>query len=144
KDFEIKLDAFRKVVTVNTISMHGRPFKSFDNRDMWSNDRNYNLLKEKFDLIGEVYLAIDYSDICYITDTGRNWHSLKNNIRDITNSKILIDFKSGSDLLNYFNTLPHSKVVFQVHPERWNDSFLTWSRQWAQDTTINVVKKIIR
>ncbi|CAN5396696.1 hypothetical protein BH10BAC5_BH10BAC5_11480 [soil metagenome] len=144
EDFKLKLQDFKKIVTVKTISMHGRPLKKFDNRDMWNDENNYSLLKNKFELIGEVYKDIDYTDIAYITDTGRNWHTSKNNIRDTTNSKINIDFRSGEELLNYFKYSPDKKIVFQVHPERWDENMLFWAFQLTNDIGINRAKRIVR
>ena len=43
---------------------------------------NYKLLKRDFNLLGDIYLDINYKDIAYISDTGRNWNTNKYNIRE--------------------------------------------------------------
>jgi hypothetical protein len=41
-DFEKKLSEFRKHVPISTISMHGRPMKKYDNRDLWKDPKTIN------------------------------------------------------------------------------------------------------
>jgi hypothetical protein len=140
KDFEGNLKKYRELAAIKTCSMHGRPFKPFDNRDIWRNKENHEYLKNKLEMLGEVYLDIDYSDIAYINDTGRNWTSGKSNRRDKVNSTIKADFNSGEELLDYFKGQPHKKICFQIHPERWTDSNSGWMVQWAKDSMINAIK----
>lgn len=141
--FQKTLEKFRKNVPVKTISMHGRPLLKFDNRDIWKDEKNHQRLIHDFKILGEVYLDIDYSDILYISDTGRNWTSDRANVRDKTNSKIKIEFSSQSDLLNYLSNKPHPKMVFQIHPERWSNNFFAWTWQLMFDSGINFLKKIL-
>ena len=143
KDFEKNLSMLRKIVPVSTIAMHGRPFKPYDNRDIWKVEENRENLEKKYNLTGEIYLDIDYADIAYINDTGRNWNSTKSNLRDKVNSKIKTDFSSGQRLLNYLNNEPHPKLIFQIHPERWSDNYFEYIVQFLKDKSINVVKCLL-
>ena len=140
KNFEINLDKFRKIVAVKTISMHGRPFSPFNNRDLLKDNKNHKTLLNELDILGEVYLDIDYSDITYITDTGRNWNSHKNNVRDKVFSLQSVDFNNGNDLLKFFSSPTKSKLVFQVHPERWSSNILDYYRQYMTDNAVNILK----
>ena len=142
-DFEQNLKKLRKHVSVKTIAMHGRPFKPYDNRELWRDQRNRNLLQKQYQILGELYLDIDYSDIAYITDTGRNWQSTKSNIRDRTNSKIFCDFTTGKELLKYLSNPPHSKMIFQIHPERWTDNWGEYLLQYSRDIIINFCKNLL-
>jgi hypothetical protein len=142
KDFENNLKVFREIVPIKTISMHGRPFKPFDNLDMWRDPKNHSLLLDKYGILGEVYLDIDYGDVGYINDTGRNWISSKSNKRDRVCSSIQTDFRNGNKLYDYLKTAPHSKIIFQVHPERWTDSIYDYIFQWLSDHVINIAKII--
>lgn len=142
KDFEKNLEEFRKIVSIKTCSMHGRPLKPFDNRDIWRVKENHDYLKHKLGILGEVYLDIDYSDIAYINDTGRNWTSGKSNRRDKVDSNISADFKSGEELLNYLNSNPHNRICFQIHPERWSNNILEWTSQYLKDYSINAAKNV--
>jgi hypothetical protein len=144
EDFKINLAEFRKICRVDTVSMHGRPLKPYDNRDIWRVPENHRLLKTDLGILGEVYLDIDYTDIAYINDTGRNWTSNESNRRDKVESKISADFGSGEELLAYLHQAPHYKIVFQIHPERWTDSYIPWTLQLFFDTAINFAKKIVR
>jgi hypothetical protein len=143
KDFEKNLAMLRKIVPVSTISMHGRPLKPYDNRDIWKNKKNHEKLVKKYNLLGEIYIDIDYTDIAYINDTGRNWNSTKSNLRDKVNSKIKIDFSGGQRLLNYLNNEPHPKLIFQIHPERWSDNYFEYIVQFLKDKSINFVKCLL-
>jgi len=140
--FKSNLQKFKAICPIKTCSMHGRPFKPYDNRDIWKHKDYHAKLKADLGLLGEVYLDIDYSGIAYINDTGRNWTSGKSNVRDKVDSKIAADFESGEDLLNYLKN-PHPKMVFQIHPERWSDDFLTWQIQSKKDVAINTIKKVL-
>lgn len=139
-DFEVKLDQLRTVATITTCCMHGRPLKPYDNRDLWRDPVRHTLLKERFGMLGELYLDIDYTDIAYITDTGRNWTSGRSNRRDHVDSTVPASFGSGKELLKYFQERPHHRLVFQVHPERWTDSPTGHAMQWAVDTATNLAK----
>jgi hypothetical protein len=143
REFENKLATMRKIVPVRTAAMHGRPFSKFNNLDLWQDPDEYSQMKKCFGLLGEVYLDINYSDIVYITDTGRNWSSGKSNRRDEVQSEIKKDFKNGKQLLKYFKNNPHPKFVFSVHPERWTDSLPGWLGQMFWDQSANIAKKLV-
>ena len=143
-NFSDNLNKFRNIVPVTTCSMHGRPLKSFDNRDIWKIKENHDFLLNELKISGEVYLDIDYSDIAYINDTGRNWTSGKSNIRDRVNSKIITEFTLGAELLEYFKNKPNSKICFQIHPERWANNAIGWAISLSFDTIVNFIKMILK
>lgn len=143
-DFEKNLGIMRTLGPVKTISMHGRPFKPYDNRDIWRIKENHDLLASKYNILGEVYLDIDYSDIAYINDTGRNWTSGTSNVRDKVFSNIKADFASGEELLTYLQQGKHPKLVFQIHPERWAYSTGSYCVSFLHDLATNSVKFIMR
>jgi len=140
KDFEKNLTNLRRLAPVRTISMHGRPFNPFDNRAMWRKSQNRALLSTKYAILGEIYLDIDYDNIAYISDTGRNWSSTKANIRDKVNSSVSIDFKTGDALYDYLYSVPHPRMIFQIHPERWSDAFFAYYIQYLKDHLVNIIK----
>jgi hypothetical protein len=143
KDFERNLEKFRKIAPIKTCAMHGRPLKPYDNRDIWRIPENHRFLKTQLQILGEVYLDIDYTDIAYINDTGRNWTSGKSNIRDNVDSKVSADFDSHYKLYHYLQYSPHQRLCFQIHPERWTDSCFKWYVQLFQDYMINLLKVVI-
>lgn len=142
KLFEKNLNKFRDIAPIKTISMHGRPLSPIDNRDLWSSEIGKKKMKE-LKLLGEVYFEIDYTNIAYISDTGRNWTSGKSNLRDSVTSDIDTNFKDSIELEKFFNKF-EGQICFQVHPERWDDSFVGWGIQYLKDSGINVIKTVLR
>jgi hypothetical protein len=140
-DFEMNLSRLREIVPVETICMHGRPLKPWDNRELWRDPSRHALLQEKFGIRGEVYLDIDYSNIAYINDTGRNWSATKSNVRDRVKSTIRVDFANQSELLEYLRAPSHAKLVFQIHPERWACNMFDWGLQLGVDGLTNLAKR---
>jgi hypothetical protein len=74
------LERLRENFDVKTICMHGSPLSRFDNRIIW----------EKYDyrelgIIGEPYLDVDFSEVFYLTDTGRRWDGVS--VRDKVGSR---------------------------------------------------------
>ena len=144
QDFSYNLERLRHLYPIKTIAMHGRPLSRFDNREMWKDSKRHEMLFRKFGILGEVYLDINYTDIAYISDTGRNWSSTASNIRDKVISSIAPDFDSGKSLYDYLRLTAHPKMIFQTHPERWSsNSFDFWS-QLCQDSIINFLKIFLR
>lgn len=143
ENFKKNLMLFRDIYPVKTCAMHGRPFKPFNNIDLWKISNNHNLLLNDHGIVGDVFLDIDYTDIAYINDTGRNWSSTKSNVRDKVNSLVNVDFKNRTDLLEYLSTNHHSKMVFQIHPERWSSNSYDYYIQYCKDALINIAKSII-
>lgn len=144
KDFEKNLTAMRKIVPIRTAAMHGRPFSKFNNLNLWQDPDDSSHLNKTFGLLGEVYLDIDYSDVAYISDTGRNWSSNKSNRRDKVQSDVKKDFKNGKQLLQYFKNSPHPKLIFAVHPERWTDAKPAYYLRCLFDICANIAKDLIR
>lgn len=143
-DFEKNLNRFREIVPIQTISMHGRPLNNFDNRDLWKDENNHQKLLGAIGILGEVYLDIDYSGIAYINDTGRNWLSTRSNLRDKIDSAVNTDFATEEDLFDAFCSQKFNKIIFQVHPERWNDGLIPWLTQYSFDLAANTLKALIR
>lgn len=144
KDFEQHLEKFKTIVPIKTVSMHGRPLKPYDNRDLWRDAQNHDLLIKKHAIYGEVYLDIDYRDVAYINDTGRNWTADRSNIRDQTKYGIRLSFNSGAEVLNYLNSTPDPKLVFQVHPERWAGNMMDYHFSLCFDTLANLAKYVVK
>ena len=143
EDSEKNLTRLRAVVPVSTIAMHGRPLSAYDNRKIWEPAEQHSKLVDYYNVRGEVYLDIDYSDIAYISDTGRNWSPTKKNRRDVVDSQIALSFSNGQNLLNYLDHHPHPKLVFLVHPERWSDNRIEYGIQYLKDQVINFIKALV-
>jgi len=143
EDFGKNLARLRTLVPISTIAMHGRPLSAYDNRKIWEPAERHSKLVNHYNLLGEVYLDMDYSDIAYISDTGRNWSPEKQNRRDVVNSQISVSFSKGQNLLNYLGHHPHPKLVFLAHPERWSENSIEYGIQYLKDKIINLVKALV-
>ena len=144
KDFETNLQRFRDITEIKTISMHGQPLKPIDNRDLWRESGNHRMLQTRFQIAGEVYLDIDYREIAYVNDTGRNWTANENNVRDKVRSTVRLDAENGEELLAILRNNPPGKMIFQIHPERWEENPVSWYIQSLKDQGLNLAKKLIR
>lgn len=134
--FEQHLKQLRNICPVKTICMHGSPFSRWDNRLLWTkiNYRDY-------DLIGEPYLDLDFNQVLYISDTGRNWNNVKSNIRDKIKSNFNFRFKSTYDLIkNIQRGILPGKIMINVHPQRWSDDAGSWFRELVLQNLKNAVK----
>jgi hypothetical protein len=140
--FILNLKKFNKLTNVETICMHGRPFSKHDNRDLWKNLEYKNKLENLN--ISELYLDIDYKEILYINDTGRNWLTNKDNKRDHVFSNLNADFESVISLKEYLKDNPNNLIVFQIHPERWSISNIDWIHQYLMDFTVNNIKRLLK
>ncbi|MBC8179926.1 hypothetical protein H8E88_02270 [candidate division KSB1 bacterium] len=76
EDFRSNLEMLRKLYPVKTICMHGSPLSKYDNRKMWE-EYDYR----DFGLIGEPYFDVNFSEVLYLTDTGRRWDGFDFSVR---------------------------------------------------------------
>jgi hypothetical protein len=128
-NFEKNLLNFRKVCNVKTIAMHGKPTSKYDNRKLFTNTD-----LENFNLLGDAYLSINYSDKYYFSDTGRSWASQsKTNFRDYVNSIPAENIHCSNDLIGFIKTKKPNIVFLMTHPERWNDNIYNYIMYYLRD-----------
>jgi hypothetical protein len=152
KRFEKNLSTLNKIAEVKTICMEGAPLSRFDNRDLW---KKYNY--RDFGIIGEPYFDLDFSQVFYLTDTGRRWDGGKYSVRDkvgnlnskfdFQNSNLNIHsltFHSTSDIIlaAILNQLPE-QIMFTFHPQRWTNKPFPWFQELVLQNVKNVVKGMI-
>jgi len=139
KSFEGNLKKLRALYPIKTICMHGSPLSRWDNRKIWEiyDYRTYGI-------IGEPYYDLDFTQVLYLTDTGRKWNGTRMTVRDRVKSGFTHNIKTTFELLEHINngTLPE-RILLNVHPERWENNFLAWSRQWLFQNIKNIFKKMI-
>ena len=135
KLFEYELSEFRKIVDVETISMHGSPLSKYDNRDLW---KRYDF--KEFELLGEAYLSI--KEFNYFSDTGRSWN-WKNKMRDfmMDNSNNKITVNTTDELIKLIKSKKLDRLYILAHPERWASSRREWFLCYLKDVVFNVGKK---
>lgn len=135
--FEEELVALRKIADVSTVCMHGSPLSKWDNRQLWE---KYDF--HKFQLLGEAYLSIDYSEMAYLTDTGRSWNATKSNIRDRVQFQFESPVQTTDDLIQLVRSKALPKMCIQTHPERWDHNLSGWLRTYICDKVSNCIKPI--
>jgi hypothetical protein len=77
ESFVENLEKLRKIVPVNKVCMHGSPMSRWDSRLLW---KYYDY--HDFGIVAEPYFDIDFSNILYLTDTGRRWNGGVVSVRD--------------------------------------------------------------
>ena len=142
KDFNLNLERFREIVPVLTVAMHGSPRSQYNNLDLWK-----KYYYRELGIIGEPYLDVDYSDVLYLTDTGRRWDGAAVSVRDRVNSGFTGQeyvFRSTRDIIVAAKEgrLP-SRIMINVHPQRWTNSAWPWVRELAWQNIKNQVKRFL-
>ncbi len=139
EDFKKNLELLRKLAPVSTICMHGSPMSKYDSRDLW---KNYNY--KDYELIAEPYFDVDYSEVFYLTDTGRRWDGTKVSVRDKVDSTFKLHFHATEEIIEAakHQKLP-DKIMFTFHPQRWNDHIFMWIKELVLQNVKNVVKKML-
>lgn len=141
--FESNLNYFRTYYPVKTICMHGSPASKWDNRDLWG---KYSYMD--FGIIAEPYFDLDYTNLLYLTDTGRKWNGDKSSVRDkisqVNFFTLKERLKSSDNILAAANAneLP-LHLMITVHPQRWSDNLITWISEYAAQSLKNYVKQLI-
>ena len=144
-DFKQNLKALRELTPVQTICMHGSPRSPYDSKDIWKTYSYHDL-----EIIGEPYLDTDFSQMLYLTDTGRRWDGYKVSVRDKIEGfqekwiEVGWSFHTTDDVIQAIEKkkLPN-QLMITTHPQRWNDNLLRWGSELLLQNMKNVVKRSI-
>ncbi len=163
--FRDELQVFQNNWNIKTICPHGGSFvdnidgyalkdiiklipKLFSGNKIFSNWSNFDLWSkyrfEDFQLNGDAYKSIDFSDILYLSDTGRSWdHKYKR--LDKVNSKINPEFllKKSDEIIRLIKNGAVNKIYLLVHFEQWKDKFPDWLSWYAAQIIRRNGKKIL-
>jgi len=101
ESFSKNLDRLRQIAPVKSLCMHGSPLSKWDNRLLWK----YYDYKE-FGLYLEPYFDHDFTNMLYLTDTGRTWSGSTVSIRD----KVSDVGSQASDKERYWEWIVKPKV----------------------------------
>ena len=134
QNFCQNLAKMREVAEIRTICMHGSPRAKYDNKIIW---KKYDY--KTLGIVGEPYFDIDFNEFAYFTDTGRRWNGNNVSIRDKVKSRYNFNFKSTQEIIGNIDKLP-SKIMFTIHPQRWNNQILPWAKELVWQNTKNIVK----
>ncbi|MBR5328459.1 MAG: hypothetical protein IKV31_07995 [Paludibacteraceae bacterium] len=142
--FVEQLTYFRQFYPVRTICMHGAPTSQWDGKDLW---KHYNY--HDLGIIGEPYFDIDFSQMFYLTDTGRCWDGYKVSVRDKIpvyqdqwNAQGLV-YHTTNDIIHAAEqgSLPPC-IMITTHPQRWTDSPLAWLKELIVQNAKNIIKRL--
>lgn len=143
--FQEQLQYFRQFYPVRTICMHGAPTSKWDGRELWKT-YDYRTL----DIIGEPYFDVDFSDVFYLTDTGRCWDGYKVSVRDKIPVyqdewvKRGLVYHTTDDVIRAAKrgALP-ARIMITTHPQRWTNNILVWSKELLLQSLKNIVKRLL-
>jgi len=138
-DFKNNLNRLQELYPVKTICMHGSPLSKWDNKDLWK-----NVDYKDYGIIGEPYFDVDFSDVFYLTDTGRSWNATDVSVRDKVKTPFSLSFSSTSDIITALknNEFPN-KAMLTIHPQRWNDNLFYWTFELVSQSVKNRVKRYL-
>jgi hypothetical protein len=164
ESFTKNLENLRKIVPVRTICMHGSPMSRWDSRLLW---KYYDY--RDFGIIGEPYFDIDFSEVLYLSDTGRRWDGEAVSVRDkAVGSRLMAEgYKDLEKTVPVNYSLPPSafrlppfprfhstfdiikaaeegalpdKIMMTFHPQRWTDKPVPWVKELVWQNVKNVGK----
>lgn len=145
RDFCRNLEKIRTLVPVTTIAMHGAPTSKWDSRELW---KHYDY--HKLGIETEPYLDTDFSQIFYLTDTGRRWDGFKVSVRDKIpeyqeqwREKGWV-YHGTDDIIEAVKTgLFPKQVMINTHPQRWTDNKYQWMKELVLQSAKNLVKRLL-
>ena len=114
-------------------------FSKHVNFDLWD---NYTF--KDFEIIGDAYRSVDFSDILYLSDTGRSWDKRYKRL-DKVDSKINPNYniRSSNDIIELIKKGEVNKIYLLVHFEQWKDTFKDWLAWYAAQLIRRNGKKLI-
>ena len=143
--FRTWLEYFRQFYAVETICMHGAPTSKWDGKELW---KKYDY--KSLGILGEPYLDMDWSDVFYLTDTGRCWDGYKVSVRDKIpqyqeewtakgwtwhdTHELLVAIHAGR--------FPNH-VMMTTHPQRWTNNTKQWWKEFVLQNCKNLVKRFM-
>jgi hypothetical protein len=143
--FQNQLQYFRQFYPVRTICMHGAPTSQWDGKDLW---KKYNY--RDLGIIGEPYFDVDFSNVFYLTDTGRCWDGYKVSVRDKIPVYQDVWMKEGrvyhatDDIIRATkNDALSQRIMITTHPQRWTDNQWDWTKELIMQSLKNIIKRII-
>ena len=143
--FQQQLAYFRQFYPVRTICMHGAPTSQWDGRELW---KQYDY--RSVNIIGEPYFDMDFSEVLYLTDTGRCWDGYNVSVRDkipvyqdewVTQGLV---YHTTNDLIRAIQVgQTPRRMIITTHPQRWTDNYWAWTKELILQSVKNIIKRII-
>jgi hypothetical protein len=114
-------------------------FTCWSNFDFWEKNKF-----EDFQIIGDAYRSIDFSDILYLSDTGRSWDSRFKRL-DKVDSRInpQYNIRNSDDIIDLIKSGEVDKIYLLIHFEQWKDNFYDWGSWYIAQLIRRNGKKMI-
>lgn len=140
ESFASNLADLRALWPVETVCMHGNPLTPHDNREMWL-DGTADF--DDYDLLGEAFLSMDFSDVAYFSDTGRTWYDNGLKVKDhpMGESHKPVQVRTTRELVRLFRDRRLRRACLVVHPNRWARTAPELLVEWTKDVLINIGKR---
>lgn len=145
EDFRSNLEQLRALVPVRSICMHGSPRSPYDSKDIWKK-YDYHALG----IENEPYLDTDFTQVFYLTDTGRRWDGFKVSVRDKIPrfqeqwaAQGLVFHSTNNVIEGLQKGVIPKRLMLTVHPQRWNPFGLSWCKEILLQNTKNLVKRLL-
>lgn len=114
-------------------------FSKWVNFDIWEKYRF-----DEFGIIGDSYKSFDFSNILYLSDTGRSW-DIRFKRLDKVNSNVNPHFpvRKSDEIIEIIRSGKVNKIYLLVHFEQWKDNFTDWLSWYAAQIIRRTGKKIL-
>lgn len=164
--FKKELEEFQKRWDTRTICPHGGSFNPefnayslssiiknapkflFNRKSLYAKWVNFNIWKdyrfEDFNLLGDAYDSIDFTNILYLSDTGRSWekkYKRLDQVKSQVNKRI--DIKNSRHMIQAIESGQFPAIYLLVHVEQWKDNFKDWLGWYISQLIRRSGKKII-
>jgi len=137
-NFKQNLERLREICSIKTIAAHGSPLSDIDSRDLWN---RYKF--REFGIKTDISLEINSGKFIYISDAGRSWNNRNINRRDKIDNKNEFEINHTLDIIDLIaKPEVREKLLINIHPEHWSDSFCEWYRIKTWRIVKNAVKTL--
>lgn len=143
--FEQQLNYFRQFYPIRTICMHGAPRSQYDGRDLWKTHDYHD-----YGIIGEPYFDVDFSQVFYLTDTGRRWDGFNVSVRDKIPQyqdqwieRGLVYHVTDDIVQAIVGGVFPTRLMMTTHPQRWMDNKGEWILELGMQSLKNFVKRMM-
>ena len=143
--FQTWLAYFRQYYAVETICMHGAPTSKYDGKHLW---KKYDY--KSLGVIGEPYLDTDFSDVFYLTDTGRCWDGYKVSVRDkipVYQDQWIAEGLTWHTTPELIAAIEQGRlpkhVMMTSHPQRWTNNRKAWLIELVLQNGKNFIKRFL-
>lgn len=173
RSFEKNIEKLRRIVPIETICMHGSPLSKFDNRLLWQkyDYRNFGIIGEPYlDIdFNDVFYLTDTGrrwdgDGVSLRDKastsmehgawsmgqgagsmGHGAWSMEQNRQSAPRAmRHALRFRKTFDIIHALEQgLLPDKIMLTIHPQRWHDRLIPWTKELVWQNGKNVVKALV-